>query len=174
VRFIRALAAAATCASVALGFASPARADQQVLEGVYTYVQEGGPTGTFTIWPTCVPTVGDLREPLLLPVACTLHVETTRDFPAGAARLTEGVWAYTTSKKEGMQCPDGSWARINETVEFDTNTMTGTRTAFHNADCGLAPGTVKANFTLAYKEPLPFPIERYPLDCEPGGLRRCS
>jgi hypothetical protein len=31
----------------------------------------------------------------------------------------------------------------------------------------------KSAFTLAFKEPLPIPVERYPLDCEPGGLRLC-
>ena len=27
--------------------------------------------------------------------------------------------------------------------------------------------------SLAFKEPLPIPVDRYPLICEPGGLRRC-
>ena len=64
----RALAVVVACASVLLGFAGPARADQ-LMEGIYTYTQEGvGPT-TWTIYPTCVPTVGDLRDNLELPVA---------------------------------------------------------------------------------------------------------
>ena len=63
---VRELAAAFVFACVALGFASPARAEQ-VMEGVYTYMQEGQPPATWTIYPICVPTVGDLREPLYLP-----------------------------------------------------------------------------------------------------------
>ena len=57
---VRELAAAVVLACVALGFASPARAEQ-VMEGVYTYMQEGQPPATWTIYPICVPTVGDLR-----------------------------------------------------------------------------------------------------------------
>jgi hypothetical protein len=173
VSFTRAFATAAVFASAALAFASPAHAEQQVLEGVYTYHQEGGPSGTYTIFPSCVPTVGDLREPLYLPVACRLHVQATHGIASGDARLTNGVWSFTTSIKEGMQCPDGSWAPVTETYEFDTNTMSGTRSIFHSAACGMPAGEKKSAFTLAFKEPLPIPVERYPLDCEPGGLRLC-
>ncbi|WP_102144615.1 hypothetical protein [Mycobacterium hubeiense] len=173
-RLIRALAAAAACIGAALGFAGPAQAEQQVLEGVYTYTQQDGLTGTWTIYPSCVPTVGDLREPLYLPVACRLHVQAFPGVAGGDAVLTNGVWAYHTRNREGMKCPDGSWAPINETYEFDTNTMSGTRSTFHSADCGLPPGMVKTPFTLAFKEPLPIPVDRYPLNCEPAGLRICS
>lgn len=31
----------------------------------------------------------------------------------------------------------------------------------------------KAPFTLAFAEPLPIPVERYPLVCEPAGNRLC-
>jgi hypothetical protein len=51
--------------------------------------------------------------------------------------------------------------------------MTGTRTIFHNVVCGLPPGKIDQPFTLSFKEPLPMPVEQYPLYCEPGGLRRC-
>ena len=84
---VRELAAAVVLACVALGFASPARAEQ-VMEGVFTYMQEGQPPATWTIYPICVPTVGDLREPLYLPVACTLHVTGSAGMGGGDARLT--------------------------------------------------------------------------------------
>ncbi len=90
----------------------------------------------------------------------------------GDARLAGGVWQITT-KNEGIQCPDGSWAPTTETIKFDDITMTGTRTIFHNAVCGLPPGKVDQPFTLSFKEPLPIPVDQYPLICEPEGLRRC-
>ncbi len=43
------------------------------MEGIYTYTQ-GDVVAEWTIYPICVPTVGDLRDNLELPVACTLHV----------------------------------------------------------------------------------------------------
>lgn len=170
---IRALAVAAACSSVFLGFAGPARADQ-VMEGVYTYTQ-GDVRAEWTIYPSCVPTVGDLRDNLELPVACRLHVA---PFPAtvvngGDARLTGGVWMFSTNKKDGMTCPDGSTAPIQETYEFDDVTMTGTRSVIHNDVCGLPATITNYPFTLAYSRPLAIPVQRYPLYCEPGGLKRC-
>jgi hypothetical protein len=38
----------------------------------------------------------------------------------------------------------------------------------------MQPAMTKTPFTLAYKEPLPAPVERYPLYCEPAGLRICQ
>lgn len=144
------------------------------MEGIYTYTQQDGLTGTWTISPSCVPVVGDLREPLELPVACRLQVIGSPGVRSGDARLTNGVWAYHVRDEEGMKCPDGSTAPITETYEFDSNTMTGTRSTFHNADCGLPPSVIQTPFTLAFKGPLPIPVDRYPLDCEPAGLRICS
>lgn len=173
----RTLAVAAAFASVFLGFAGPARADQ-VLEGVYTYAQEGVTPTTWTIYPSCVPTVGDLRDNLELPVACRLHVAATpsTQVSGGEARLAGGRWQFSTNKKDGMTCPDGvGKAPIMETYTFDDVTMTGIRSVSYNDVCD---GAVLANivthpFTLAYKEPLSIPNDRYPLYCEPGGLKRC-
>jgi hypothetical protein len=169
----RALAVATAFASVTIGFAGPARADQ-VMEGIYTYTQ-GNVVAEWTIYPSCVPTVGDLRVNMELPVACRLHVA-----PApvdvvngGDARLTGGVWEFSTSKKDGLECADGTTAPIQETYKFDDATMTGTRSVIHNAVCGLEPTITNIPFTLAYNRPLPLPVQDYPLYCEPGGLRRC-
>ena len=43
----------------------------------------------------------------------------------------------------------------------------------HGAVCGEQPGMTNIPFTLAFKEPLPIPVDRYPLICEKEGLRRC-
>ena len=83
------------------------------------------------------------------------------------------MWSFTTPVSKGMKCPDGTWAPTIETFKFDDVTMSGTRSVTHNAVCGLQPGIINTNFTLSFKEPLPIPVDRYPLYCEPGGLRRC-
>ena len=171
-RIIRGLAAAAILAFGALAFAGPAQADQ-VMQGIYNYMPKDGPAGTWTIYPSCVPVVGDLRVALELPVACRLHVSGSTGVTGGDANLAGGVWQFTTTKHDGMTCPDGSTAPTIETVRFDDIAMTGTRTIFHNDICGLQPGKIDLPFTLSFKEPLPIPVEQYPLICEPEGLRRC-
>ena len=173
-RILRGLAAVVLLACVALGSAGPAPADQLV-QGVFAYTPEQGDSGTYEIWPSCVPVVGDLREPLNLPVACRLHMSpSTTGLTGGDAILTGGVWQWTTPKKEGMQCPDGSWAPTVETLKFDDITMTGTRSIAHTDVCGLAPGIIDIPFTMSYQGPLPIPVEQYPLYCEPAGLRICQ
>jgi hypothetical protein len=171
--FAVAISVGTAFASVVLGFASPARADQ-VMEGVYSYNQ-GDVHAEWTIYPICVPTVGDLRDNLELPVACVLHVS-----PApvtlvngGDAKLTSGLWEFSTNKKDGLQCADGSTAPIEETYKFDDATMSGTRSVIHNDVCGLPAGITNYPFSLAFSRPLPIPVDRYPLYCEPGGLKRC-
>lgn len=171
IRWFATAAAVLGCAS--LGFAAPAHADQ-LLQGVYTYTPQQGDSGTYEIWPSCVPVVGDLRVALDLPVACRLHMApSAEDMTGGDANLVGGVWELSSPKKEGMQCPDGSWAPTIETLKVDDTTMTGTREIRHTDVCGLAPGIISVPFTLSYQGPLPIPNDQYPLYCEPGGLRRC-
>ena len=168
----RAFAVAAAIAAVAVGVAGPARADR-VMQGVYTYTQDGV-AAELTIYPTCVPTVGDLRDNLELPVACTLHVASnTPRVSSGDARLTGGLWTFSTNKKDGLTCPDGSTAPLQETYKIDDLTMTGTRSVIHNDVCGLPATIDNYPFALAFKEQLPIPVDQYPLYCEPGGLKRC-
>lgn len=90
-RFLRAAAAAAMGVGVAIGVAVGAPATAQaanVMEGVYNYMPADGQPGTWTIYPSCVPVVGDLREPLYLPVGCRLHVGPSNGLVGGDARLT--------------------------------------------------------------------------------------
>ena len=84
-----------------------------------------------------------------------------------------GQWALTTNKADGFQCADGSTAPTVDTYKFDDVTLTGTHTSLHNAVCGAAPGMTKTPFTLAFAKPLPIPVDRYPLVCEPAGNRLC-
>lgn len=171
----RVLAVIATLASVGLGIAGPARAEQ-VLEGVYSYNQ-GDVVAEWTIWPSCVPTVGDLRENMELPVACRLHVAPSGPkVNGGDARLVGGQWQFSATKKDGMTCPDGvSTAPIVEVYTFDDVTMSGTRAVSFSDVCdGAVAGNILTYpFTIAYNRPLDIPVDRYPLYCEPGGLKRC-
>lgn len=172
----RVLAVAVAFASVVLGLAGPARADE-MMEGVYTYVQPDGLVAKWTIFPICVPTVGDLRNNLELPVACTLHVSPTpaTELLGGDARLTGGLWTYTNNRKEGLTCADGSTAPVVQTFKFDANTLTGTRSVINSNACSntVAAKIVDVPFTLRYEGPLTIPVDRYPLYCDPVGLKRC-
>ncbi|BDX31519.1 hypothetical protein TUM20985_20660 [Mycobacterium antarcticum] len=170
----RVLAVATIMMGSAFGLAGPAHADQ-VMQGIYSYDQ-GDVHEEWTIYPSCVPTVGDLRDNLELPVACRLHVApSSARVSGGDARLTGGQWMFSTNIKDGMTCPDGSTAPIQETYEFDDVTLTGTRSVSNSNVCNgqVTAKVVNSPFTLAFARPLPIPVERYPLYCEPGGLKRC-
>jgi hypothetical protein len=171
----RVFAVAAMLITSTLGFAGSASADQ-VMEGIYGYDQ-GDIHAEWTIYPSCVPTVGDLRDNLELPVACRLHVSPSSPRVSGGdARLTGGQWAFSTTIKEGFPCPDGGgWVPIQEIYKFDDLSMTGTRSVANSAACNgqVGPKIVVSPFTLAFARPLPIPVDRYPLYCDPGGLKRC-
>lgn len=153
----------------------------QLMQGFYSYFQEGvGPT-TWKINPLCAVVVGDLREPLYLPVGCKLYVAgstpsdgvTPKDAYGGNAVLTNNLWTFTVPRPEGLTCPDGSKGPTVETYQFDDLTMTGTKTVSYGPQCGVQANLTKYPFTLAYTGPLEIPVDPYPLDCDPGGLRRC-
>ncbi|MDX1881896.1 hypothetical protein [Mycolicibacterium sp. 120270] len=178
----RLLGIAVVVAAAALGTAGPSSAEQ-TMEGYYIFNAPGQPQAEWTIYPICVPTVGDLRVPLELPVACTLKVVSATKNKStfelnnlnwgGDARLTGGKWTLITRKEEGLQCPDGSTAPTTDTYQFDDVTLTGTHTSLNIAICGVPAGMKKESFTLAYDRPLPIPVDKYPLVCEPAGLRLC-
>jgi hypothetical protein len=118
-----------------------------------------------------------------IAVACTLKVVSATDNKAsfdltnlnwgGDARLTGGQWTLTTNKAEGLQCPDGTTTSTVDTYKFDDVSLTGTHTSLNNAVCGIPAGMRKSPFTLTYARPLPIPVDRYPLVCEPAGNRLC-
>lgn len=176
----RVLAAAVVLVGVAVGSAGPASADQ-VMEGEYLFVQQGVSPATWLVTPLCVPVVGDLREPLELPVSCVLRISgsSLEDTAfsgtySGDARLVSGRWTLNMSKVDGMTCPDGSKAGTTEIYSWDDATLSGTHTTSYNAVCGKQPGLTKEPFTLTFVRPLQTPVVRYPLQCEPPGtLRGC-
>ena len=143
------------------------------MEGVFDYTPAEGAPGTWSIYPSCVPVVGDLREPLYLPVGCRLKVVASPGLFGGDAVLVGGRWNFSGPRSKGIQCADGTWEPTLEEFTFDDATMSGTRSVSHSGACGTAPALINTPFTLAFKEPLAMPVNDYPLFCEPGGLRRC-
>lgn len=92
--------------------------------------------------------------------------------PARTARGAGGL--HVKDRQRGFLCEDGSTAPTVDAHKFDDATLTGTHTSLHNAICGGVPaGVTKTPFTLMFSEPLPIPVDCYPLDCEPGRLRLC-
>ena len=176
-RFMQGLVAA-LLGVAALGLAGPAQAQGPaakapgVLEGVYNVDIAGQASTTWTVSPICVPTVGDLREPLLLPVACRLKIVVFRQ-GGGEAVMVRGQWQYTIDDARGRTCPDGSTAPQTTIYRFDGYTLQGEMKVLTGADCGEQPAMVVAPMTLTFQQPLADPITQYPLICEPGGLRRC-
>lgn len=168
---IRGLAAAVILACAVVGFAGPARANQ-VMQGVYTATIDGQAASDWTIYPSCVPTVGDLRVELRLPVACRLHV-TPSGRPGTDAVEIGGLWSFQYNTANGRKCPDGGTAPQQEIYSFDGTALVGTLKVINPAGCGERASMRRIPFTLAFKEPLPIPVQQYPLYCEPGGLRRC-
>lgn len=180
-------ASAALIITGAVAAVAPAHADE-IPDGTYTYTEPDVPSAQWTVMPVCTPIVGDLREPLLLPAGCVLRIAVSQSVeasaksiasgvvtvPSGSARRVGGQWSYTTPSGEGKVCPDGTRETATDTVSFDGGTLSGVRTTTWTAVCGLAPGLTKRSFTLVRVGPTPFPIERQPLSCDPGGLRQCS
>jgi len=179
VRIIRGLVMAAACACAALGLAGPSHAQGDVKapgtpEGVYTVNIDGQATTQWEIFPSCVPTVGDLREPLLLPVACRLKVIASR----GSAEAVQvgGRWTFEFTQFNGgatVTCPDGSLAGQREVYSFDGITLVGNLKVIRGAVCDQQPSMTNIPFTMSFNRPLDIPVTDYPLICEPGGLRRC-
>lgn len=177
VRFIKGLVLALLGIATALGLAGPVHAQGPAArapgtpEGVYDVNIDGQAQTTWEIWPICVPTVGDLRDPLLLPVACTLKVGPS-NLAGRDARMVDGQWqfVYNDSKRT---CPDGSTAPQQMIFRFDGYSLTGQMKVLHGDECGDSPAMVVAPLTMKFNRPLGIPVTQYPLQCEPGGLRRC-
>ncbi|MCV7302589.1 hypothetical protein H7J93_23470 [Mycobacterium barrassiae] len=177
-RLIRGLATALIGMAVVLGLAVPAHAQGNVKapgvpEGYYNVNIDGQATATWEIYPICVPTVGDLREPLLLPIACRLKVTPNTGQGGAEAVMVMNQWQFVYKDPEGRTCPDGSKAPQETVYRFDPYNWTGTMKVLHGGECGDQPAMVVAPLTMSFKGPLPNPVTQYPLLCEPGGLRRC-
>jgi hypothetical protein len=177
VKILRGPVAALISVVAALGLAASANGQGDVKapgvpEGVYTVNIDGQAATEWEIFPLCVPVVGDLREPLLLPVGCRLKV-TPKGQPGAEANMIGNQFSFEYDTIDGRTCPDGTLAPQNTTYSFDPYTLVGTMRVIHGAECGDQPAMVKVPLTMSFNRPLPTPVDQYPLICEPGGLRRC-
>jgi hypothetical protein len=177
VKFVRGLLLTALCAVTAMGLAGPAYGQGDVKapgvpEGVYNVNIAGQAATTWEIYPICVPTVGDLREPLLLPVACRLKI-TPKGQPGAESTMVGGRWTFVYDTIDGRTCPDGETAPQKTIYSFDPYSWVGDMQVLHGDECGDQPAMVTIPLTMSFKEPLATPVDQYPLICEPGGLRRC-
>ena len=176
-RFIRGLAVAVLGVVAVLGLAGPTQAQGNVKapgvpEGFYNVNIDGQASTTWEISPICVPTVGDLREPLLLPVACRLKVFPDNQ-PGAEAVMVMNQWQFDYDLVDGRTCPDGSKAPQQTIYRFDPYSLVGSMKVIHGDECGDQPAMFSVPLSMSYKAPPTIPVTQYPLICEPGGLRRC-
>jgi hypothetical protein len=178
VKVIRWIAVTASCIAMAVGVAGLAQGQGDVKapgvpEGVYNVNIAGQAATTWEIYPICVPTVGDLREPLLLPVACRLKV-TPHGRGGSEATMIGDRWTFTANTFDSMRtCPNGEHVPQQEIYSFDPYTLAGEMQILHGDECGDQPAMVNVPLTMSFNRPLEIPVTQYPLICEPGGLRRC-
>lgn len=184
-RIIRGLAKAVCCVALGVvplvfgGVSAQAQGPNAkapgVLEGIYDVTLAGQGTKEWEIFPLCVPVVGDLREPLTLPLGCRLKI-TPQGEQGAEAVLVGGRWTFEYNeftKSDAVKCPDGTTAGQREIYQVDAATLTGELQIIRGAVCGWEPTMFSIPLTMVYKRPLPIPINQYPLVCEPGGLRLC-
>jgi hypothetical protein len=183
----RSLRFAGVMALVAVASAGPAKALGPPPDGIYGFSETGVPTSTWKIYALCdAPSrqraIPDFTDPVIAADLCSLNVSSTtvRTISRaeklanyiGRARLASDQWTFQVGKADGVSCPDGSYAPTMDTYAFDDASLAGTHTSIHEAVCGLEPGMTKTPFTLAFRGPLPNPVERYPLDCNEIGQCR--
>jgi hypothetical protein len=177
-------AAAGISSAVAIGMAlesgDPARAVAPPADGNYSFNQSGVSGVTWTITTLCDQVNGsryykDYSNPTIMADFCALNIVSVTDEQishqdkvqnySGRARLTGGLWTFKVDVTGGVSCPGGGTATSTETYAFDNETLAGTHTSLHGAECGLEPAMSKQPFSLALTGPPPSPIERYPLRC---------
>ncbi|OBI85016.1 hypothetical protein [Mycobacterium sp. E740] len=113
---LRAAAAAAAIAGVAVGLASPASADGR-LEGNYRFVN-GATTNTWAITTQCNP-----------QGVCAGTVSSSTGMIAQISRSADGPWMVQRHDVfNGWTCPDGSTGTGDLSYAFDPVSLTGTVT----------------------------------------------
>ena len=121
------VAAAAVVGGAGLCMPAPlaGAADDTKMNGVYSYADEDGLTGTWIINTTCTP-------------GCVAHVKTALDSGFDAP-LVNGRYTVTRTVPEGAVCPDNSQHPVNINQSWDPVTLIGEVDFFEtSAPCGLA------------------------------------
>lgn len=145
---IRGVTAFLICAGLAaVGFASPARADD--FGGTYT-IDLGGSTATWTVTP-CDP------QPF---IPCAYISETGGETQPwqGKADLGVGYWTMFVERPDVLSCDDGQKFPAKTTYSWNAATLVGYISIFNPGLCGNEVGTLSAPFALAKVAP-PLPAE---------------
>ncbi|MCV7379798.1 hypothetical protein BST11_09995 [Mycobacterium alsense] len=165
---------------VALESGTPAHAVAPPADGNYSFNQDGVSGVTWQINALCDQVNGsryykDYDNPDIMANFCILNIASYTSEKisaadklqnyAGRARLVSQRWTFQIDKPDGVSCPGGGTAASTETYAFDNETLAGTHTTLHGAECGLEPSMSKQPFSLALAGPPPSPAERYPLRC---------
>lgn len=177
-------AGAGIVAAVALGIAlesgDPARAVGPPADGNYTFNEAGVSGVTWTITALCDQPSGtrnmnDYSDPIVFAMSCALNVvsstaekisaaDKSQNF-SSRARMSSMLWTFKVDNANGVSCPGGGTAPSTETYSFSDETLSGTHTSLHNAECGVESGMSKRPFSLQMAGPPPSPVQRYPLQC---------
>lgn len=165
---------------VALESSTPAHAVAPPADGNYSFNQAGVSGVTWQINALCDQVNGsryykDYDNPDIMANFCILNIASYTSEKisaadklqnyAGRARLVSQRWTFQIDKPDGVSCPGGGTAASTETYAFDNETLAGTHTTLHGAECGLEPSMSKQSFSLVLAGPPPSPAERYPLRC---------
>ncbi|MGO9925670.1 MAG: hypothetical protein ACLPLP_05845 [Mycobacterium sp.] len=171
---------------IALESGDPAHALGPPADGTYTFNEAGVSGVTWAITALCDQPSGtrntnDYSDPVVFAFNCALNIVSStpeqitladklQNF-GGRARLSSVLWTFKVDKADGVSCPGGGTAPSTETYAFSDETLTGTHTSLHGAECGLEPTMSKQPFSLQLAGPPPSPIQRYPLYC--NGIAMC-
>lgn len=165
---------------VALESGTPAHAVAPPADGNYSFNQAGASGVTWLVSALCDQVNGsryykDYDNPAIMADFCILNVVSSTSEQisrqdkiqnySGRARLVSGLWTFQVNVADGVSCPGGGAAASTETYAFDNETLAGTHTTLHGAECGLEPSMSKQPFSLVLTGPPPSPVERYPLRC---------
>jgi hypothetical protein len=114
----RAMAVAVAVTCTAVGLASPAWADEQQLDGDYTFVN-GATTNVWNFTTQCNA-----------ERTCGGSVSTSTGWVGAISRVTGGPWtAERRNVANGWTCPDGSTGPADLLYSFDPATLVGTVTS---------------------------------------------
>jgi hypothetical protein len=146
----RAMAVTVAVIGTAVGWASPAWADDP-LDGDYTLVDSGPPT-TWSITTQCNA-----------ERTCGGTVSTSRGWVGAISRVTGGPWtAERRDVSAGWTCPDGSTGPADLLYSFDPTSLAGTVTYTSK------PGACNDPNALQSQQP----VSLQPTTAPPGGPTR--
>lgn len=125
----RAVTAIIAATGLALGFASPASADD--FSGTYSLNLSGaaGANASWTTNSTCPPSG-----------ACVAHITSSTGWSADA-QLTNDRWTMTVDRPDGQHCPDGTRHSELQTWTWDAAALTGQVSGLStdDASCQMSP-----------------------------------